>query len=80
MITLDLSNIVLTVLSGTIIFFLQRELKRQDSIRLETLKLIENTNNRLDGHSEKISKLENKSAKLEGQLELLVNRRRPEEA
>lgn len=79
MITLDLSNVVLTVLSGTVIFFLQRELKRQDNIRLETLKLISKTNDRLDGHGEKIGHLETKSAKLEGQMELLINRQRTEE-
>jgi len=53
--TPDLGHILLTALIGIIVYFLQRELARNDKLREETLKLVENCNVRLEGQERRIT-------------------------
>lgn len=53
--TPDLGHAILTGLVGLIIYFLQRELGRNEEMRKEAISLVKNCNERLEGHERRLN-------------------------
>jgi hypothetical protein len=71
-VNLDLGHFALAALASTVIFFLQRELKRNDEVRKETLALIADCRSRLETHEGRINKHGTSQVLLEAEMNHIV--------